>query len=64
MKRAACTSLLWVAFSLPLFAKTITVDLNGARDFTGIQQQLMRRPMETRSEVGPEQFSSIGQESA
>ena len=37
MKRAACIPLLWMAFSLPVFAKTITVDLNGGGDFTEIQ---------------------------
>ena len=38
MKRALIISLMWVSFSLPLFGhRTITVDLNGAADFTEIQ---------------------------
>ena len=37
MKRALIVSLVWLGFSLPVFAKTITVDLNGAGDFTEIQ---------------------------
>ena len=37
MRRALCLSLLCVGFSLPVFAKTITVGLTGGADFTEIQ---------------------------
>ena len=37
MKRAVCIALLCMGLSLPVFAKTITVDLQGGGNYTEIQ---------------------------